>query len=67
VDVPSKIDQELVHVTASVGVLVVEDEPEQQRWSPAEALRVADIAMYEAKRTGRNRYVQYRRPVGQRP
>lgn len=66
VDEPCQVGSELVHVTASVGVLVIGDEPEARSWTPAQALRSADIAMYEAKRGGRNRYVQFRPPVDQR-
>ena len=43
-----------IHITASVGVALFDG------LSAAEVLELADVAMYEAKQTGRNRIAMYR-------
>jgi diguanylate cyclase (GGDEF)-like protein/PAS domain S-box-containing protein len=43
-----------IHITASVGVVMFDG------LTDVEALTYADLAMYEAKDTGRNRFVMYR-------
>jgi diguanylate cyclase (GGDEF)-like protein/PAS domain S-box-containing protein len=47
-----------IRVTASVGLAMFE------RLSAAEVLACADVAMYEAKQAGRNRFALYRPPRG---
>jgi diguanylate cyclase (GGDEF)-like protein/PAS domain S-box-containing protein len=49
-----------IHITASVGVVMLDG------LTDVEALAYADLAMYEAKDTGRNRFVMYRPLTGSR-
>ncbi len=55
VERPVSIDGDEATISASIGVTVV-DEPE---WTTAKLLRQADHALYEAKRTGRQRIVWF--------
>lgn len=52
---PFEVDTHLLTVGASVGAVLSECRPDD----PAEYIRKADIAMYEAKRRGRNRIKFY--------
>jgi len=49
---PLKVDSRELHVTGSVGVVVTDD----PLMDPGELVRRADVAMYGAKRAGRNRF-----------
>ncbi len=56
-DAPIDVAGLPVQVSASIGVAVAS---ETATSDPEELLRQADLALYEAKRAGRNRYVHYR-------
>ncbi|WP_281389187.1 putative bifunctional diguanylate cyclase/phosphodiesterase [Nitrosophilus labii] len=49
---PIKIDDTIVYITASLGIFV----PTDEKTDPKKALSYADIAMYKAKRNGKNSY-----------
>jgi diguanylate cyclase (GGDEF)-like protein len=53
---PFRLAGRELHVSVSIGMAV---SPDGER-SPAELLRQADLAMYQAKETGRNRVASYR-------
>jgi diguanylate cyclase (GGDEF)-like protein len=54
---PIPIDDAMVTIGASVGVAVVEDAADAPE--PEELMRRADMAMYLAKRQGKNRVVVF--------
>ena len=56
-DAPVEVAGLPVQVSASIGVAVAS---ETGTTDPEELLRDADLALYEAKRAGRNRFVHYR-------
>lgn len=49
---PFNIEEQVVHISASLGITVSEGQYEQ----PEDILRDADIAMYRAKESGKNRF-----------
>lgn len=49
---PYKIDKDVFFITASIGITTYPDDSRNQE----ELLRYADMAMYEGKKLGRNRY-----------
>ncbi|WP_201334109.1 MULTISPECIES: EAL domain-containing protein [unclassified Nitratiruptor] len=49
---PIKIDDTIVYITASLGIFV----PTDKKTDPKKALSYADIAMYKAKKSGKNSY-----------
>ncbi len=54
---PYSVGHERVALSASIGILPMG--PASPAWTPTEALRCADIAMYAAKNAGRDTYVLY--------
>lgn len=58
------VDEPPVRITISIGVASLPVEEEQDE---VELIGRADQALYEAKRTGRNRVVAYRKPVATTP
>jgi len=52
-----KIEEHEINITASIGIFVFSGEKESD---PAAIIRHADVAMYQAKRTGRNHAELYR-------
>jgi diguanylate cyclase (GGDEF)-like protein len=53
---PVQIAENIVHVTASLGIATC---TEQNRTDATTLMRNADLAMYHAKRSGRNKYYVY--------
>jgi diguanylate cyclase (GGDEF)-like protein len=53
--VPFNMDDKVLQIGASIGMSFY---PIQNR-DPCRLIHCADIAMYQAKRQGRNRYIQY--------
>ncbi|MGH1561815.1 putative bifunctional diguanylate cyclase/phosphodiesterase [Mumia sp. DW29H23] len=58
---PIVVDTRTIEITVSIGVASTDEEPV----SASELLRNADIAMYVAKREGRDRVVVYRAAMGE--
>ena len=54
-EAPFEVDEHLIHVTASAGASAATGDV-------ATVIRAADAALYDAKRTGRNRAVMIGRP-----
>lgn len=56
------VDEHELHVTASIGICIGKIEKED----PLRLLRNADIAMYQAKKLGKNQYCLYTAELGKR-
>jgi EAL domain-containing protein (putative c-di-GMP-specific phosphodiesterase class I) len=59
---PLEVGEHVVHATASIGIVVLPTDGE----SAEEVLTHADLAMYQAKREGRNRYAVFTLESGAR-
>src|SRR5690606_441561 len=55
---PYRLDQEELFLTGSIGLFTTD--PAGATVTPSDALRNADLALYEAKAAGKNRVVVYR-------